>query len=95
MTMISTAGQRCAVSRMMSFERSANLAAGADRRRDLQSRLRLGDAAHERCPREVIVLDDENGLELSAQETPPAIAAACTASIGKLPRARYPRIGVV
>jgi hypothetical protein len=29
-------------------------------------------AAHERRSREIVVLDDENGLELSAQEIPPA-----------------------
>ena len=34
--------------RARNFERRANLAAGADGSRDLQARLRLGDAAHER-----------------------------------------------
>ena len=42
------------------------------------------------CAREVIVLDDENGVELSAQETSPAMTAACSASIGKSPDNRYP-----
>src|SRR6185312_10310276 len=67
------------------FERRANLAASADRSRDLQTCLGLSDATHEGGAREVIVLDDENGMELGGH----------SASIGASRSGGYPEIGVV